>query len=205
MPAIFLFYLFVPIFLAIVFNSTLYDGLRHFYFLFPFLIIFQIIGIYYTLLLIKKKNILLIYIFIFLFSIFPIIKSHPYQYLYFNNFFFKDPNIKFFEKDYWAISNKVVLDEFLKITNDNKIVYNYIGSSLPLSIQFLDEKNKKKFIFYKDIRYNYDGPVYFFVNNRYQINYDLIKSNSDTVYEFIYNDIIINGVYKYKNVNSMKY
>ena len=57
---------------------------------------------------------------------------------------FKNPNIQFFEKDYWAISNKQVLDEFLKRTNENKIVYNYIGSSLPLSIQFLDEKHKKK-------------------------------------------------------------
>lgn len=204
-PAIFFFYLFMPVFLAIVFNATLYDGLRHFYFLFPFLIIFQIIGISYIFLLTNKKNILLICIVVFLLSISSLIKLHPYQYLYFNNFFFKNPNIQFFEKDYWAISNKQVLDEFLKRTNENKIVYNYIGSSLPLSIQFLDEKHKKKFIFYKDVNKNYNGPVYFFVNNRYEINYNIIKSNSDTVYEFIYNNVIINGVYKYKNINLLKY
>ena len=52
--AISFFYLSIPIFLVILFNSTLYDGLRHFYFIFPFLVIFQIIGVSHIFLL--KKN-----------------------------------------------------------------------------------------------------------------------------------------------------
>jgi hypothetical protein len=203
---IFILYLFLPVFVVIIFNSTLYDGLRHFYFVFPFLIIFSIIGI--TFLLSYRQNIVLksIYVILFLLfflNIFQLVKIHPHQYLYFNNIFVKNSLLKF-EKDYWALSNKIILEKFLKKVDDKQIVYSFTGSMLPLSIQFLDEKDQKKFIFYGNIKKKYQGPVYLFANNRYQVNYENIKLNAETVYEFNYDDVIINGVYKFKNTDSLK-
>lgn len=179
--------------------------MRHFYFLFPFLIIFSVIGVNFLLLYKKIKIFKFFYLilsFLFLLNIYQIFKIHPHEYLYFNNIL-KNPLLKF-EKDYWALSNKKILDEFLKKVDDKKIVYTFTGSMLPLSIQFLDEKNQKKFIYYRDINKNYKGPVYLFANNRYLVNYEFIKLNSETVYEFIYDDVIINGVYKFKNIDSLK-
>ena len=59
---------------------------------------------------------------IFFHSIYTIYKLHPHQYLYFNNIFVKN-GLKKFEKDYWGLSNKIVLEEFLKKNKKVKIIY----------------------------------------------------------------------------------
>ena len=78
---------------------------------------------------------------------------------------------------------------------------------LPLSIQILDNKDQSRFIEVhkiKDIDGYKGGPIYIFVNNRFNPNYELIKNNAETVYELIINGVIINGVYKFKDISSFR-
>ena len=42
--------------------------------------------------------------------------------------------------------------------------------------------------------------LYYFVNNRFEPNYSFIKSNSKIIYELIVDDVIINGVYEFKDL-----
>ena len=133
------------------------------------------------------------------------IKLHPYQYLYFNNFIIKDPLSKF-DRDYWGVSNKQILDTFLTKIDDQKIVYTFIGSMFPLSIQILDNKDQSRFVDIKKIENidDYKGSIYIFVNNRFNPNYELIKDNSETIHELIIDDVIINGVYKFDDLSSYR-
>ena len=201
------FYVILPILLAICLDSTLYDGWRHFYFIVPFLIFFSLYFIDFLLNYRKFKSIKFFSIFLislFFLNIYHMIKLHPYQYLYFNNFIIKDPLSKF-EKDYWGLSNRQILNTFLEKTNEDKIFYTFIGSMLPLSIQLLDNKDQARFIEIKNIK-NSDGykggPIYIFINNRFNPNYELIKKNAEIIHELIINGVIINGVYKFKDLSS---
>ena len=76
---------FLPIFFVICLNSTLYNGWRHLFFLYPFLIYLSLYGIVFL-----KKNskifsiIISIIIIQVLSNIYFIYKSHPVQNIYFN-------------------------------------------------------------------------------------------------------------------------
>ena len=48
----------IPIILVIFFNSTLYDGWRHLYFIYPLFLIFTIKGLYFFYISFFKKSIL---------------------------------------------------------------------------------------------------------------------------------------------------
>jgi len=204
-----IFYVILPILLAICLDSTLYDGWRHFYFILPFLIFFSLHFIDFLLNYKKFKLIKFFSIFLislFFLNIYHMVKLHPHQYLYFNNFIIKDSLSKF-ERDYWGLSNKQILNNLLTKTNEDKIFYAFIGSMLPLSIQILDNMDQSRFIEVhkiKDIDGYKGGPIYFFVNNRFNPNYELIKNNAETIYELIISGVIINGVYKFKDISSFR-
>ena len=74
---------------------------------------------------------------------------------------------------------------------------------LPSSLLLIDKTQKKRFIKFSDVSTSYNGPVYFFLNNRDKIKYDKIRKYSDTIYEFVLNDVLINGVYKFNNVENL--
>ena len=200
-----IFFLGLPIFYVISSNLSLYDGWRHFYFFYPIIIKISLIS-FYSLLEFKntliKKIFLTLLMVIFFHSIYTIYKLHPHQYLYFNNIFVKN-GLKKFEKDYWGLSNKIVLEEFLKKNKKGKIIYSFSGSMLPSSLLLIDKTQKKRFIKFSDVSTSYNGPVYFFLNNRDKIKYDKIRKYSDTIYEFVLNDVLINGVYKFNNVENL--
>ena len=112
--------IFIPVFFIICLNSTLYNGWRHLFFIYPFLIFFSIYGLSKI-----KKKFNIIYFKVSIFFIFIqilsninfIIKSHPVQNIYFN--FISKP---FIEKklpiDYWGLGNKKTIDYLLSATNN---------------------------------------------------------------------------------------
>ena len=114
----FFFIFFIPIFLVILLNSTLYTGWRQLYFLYPPLII---LGIYF-LKYINKSRKIYIKIFLFLFAVqsiflvYFIAKNHPHQHVYFNKFanvLIKDK----FSYDYWGVSNHTTIKFLLDSKN----------------------------------------------------------------------------------------
>ena len=123
-----------PIFIVILLNSTLYNGWRHLFFVYPCFLLIALKGLYLIdLNYFKKKNLYIrIIISIFLAQItFAMIKDHPHQNVYFN--FLSGKNIEEkFELDYWGLSNKQALEYILK--NDSRSIIK-IGSAGPISIE----------------------------------------------------------------------
>ena len=137
-----------PIILIITNSSTLYNGWRHVYFIFPPLVILAISFICYTKIIFNKKKFLLKTLNIFLFiillnNITNIIRLHPYEYVYFNFLFEKDAN-KNFEIDYWGLSNRDALIK-LPINKYEKINVGVLGlANLEMSRKLLPDDLKKK-------------------------------------------------------------
>jgi len=129
----FLFYAFTPVVAVIVLHSVLYDGWRHLFFIYPPFIMLVVFWIDYFKGKIKWASITLLVLF-FTHSIFFMVKNHPFQHVYFNQFAtFSHPEYirKHFELDYWGTSYKQSLEYILKIDESPTIdihVENYPGT-----------------------------------------------------------------------------
>ncbi len=204
LPLIFLFTILIPILLVIFFNIALYDGWRHFYFIAPFLTILCLITIDY---LIKCKiNKLIKFFFMIVLvssfskNIYDLKKLHPYQNLYFNYLFVSNP-YELFDKDYWGLTNRIVLENFYEKIQDKQIIYADASTIITKTSDFLNKFYKREFLHYQDLNDLNKGPLYFFVLNRYHPPYDLIRKKSKTIYEYKVDNTLINGVYEFKNIN----
>ena len=120
----FLICFFSPVFAVIILHSTLYDGWRKMYFIYPSFVMLAIYGLHF----ISKKNIRTLVIggsfltFVFI-SVF-MVTNFPIQNVYFNSFFsFRPPEYlrKNFELDYWGVSYKQSLEYILKHDTNHSI------------------------------------------------------------------------------------
>jgi len=172
---IFLFIFFTvatPILSIYFFNSIIYNGWRHLYFLFPCLIL---IGIYFVdtiLSVYSKKKITIISTFILgiicINNLYNLMKFHPYQYVYFNSIFEKNAN-RLFEIDYWGVSNKDALEKIAKnnFKNDKIIIGVASFTNLYLSKKMLTSDLKSKITISGQ---NYQDSDFIFNNNLFEIN-----------------------------------
>ena len=200
---ILLFLLILPVLLAIVLNIALYDGWRHFYFISPFLIIICILcfeQLFKKINLWHSKLLIAFLCLLFLKNIYNLYQLHPHQFLYFNKDVIKNPLEKF-EKDYWGLTNKIVLDNFLDKIDRKEIIYGFTGSMLPLSIEFIDKLHNRKFKHYCSVKKNEIRPFYFFANNRYHPPYDFLKKHGSVIYEYKLDNVTINGVYEFESLS----
>jgi len=137
---------FIPIFLVIIFNSTLHDGWRQLYFIYPSFLLLSIYGfekIYKKTRRKKLQSIFLILVILALITnLISMIRIHPYQYAYFN--FLAGKKVEnLFDIDYWGVSNKQAL-EFI-LSNNNRDVYKiYPASNINLNISKLILSKKQK-------------------------------------------------------------
>lgn len=102
-------------------RPTIYNGWRHFYFLYPLIIINSIIGIKWLFQIKKIKLILNVILFVNCLglSLWMII-NHPYQYEFFELFFSKY-TVKNFETGIYSIAQKEAVDYILKTDTHAKI------------------------------------------------------------------------------------
>lgn len=127
-PLWMVFVLFVTIFpvaYAVIQESSLYDGMRHFLFVYPTLAIIAALGWGFLTSFEGKKAInlgmgALLAVLIALPG-YWMIKNHPYQYMYFNELFGGTKNAYAnYETDYWQNSMKGLCDKFLEMNPDFK-------------------------------------------------------------------------------------
>ena len=168
---------FIPIFFVICLNSTIYNGWRHLYFLYPFLIYLSIYGLIF---LNKKININIFKIIFFLIiaqsisNIVYIYKAHPVQNVYFN--ILSKPFVKGnLPVDYWGLGNKKTIDFLLT----KKKTFSISSSSFtPLSnLKF----SKNSSLSYSDV-IKFNGT-----QEKYKANSDFIFTN------YIFNDNPLNN------------
>ena len=187
--------------LIILLNSTLYNGWRHLYFIYPFIIFVALFGLEFILILFNKVKIKLFIIFIFIFSLLDIAiwmkHNNPYQYVFFNMLGKKiDP--KNFDLDYWGLSYHQNLNYLLENENfSNAKIWNSSQTKLFYSLFSLNEKNRNKFIEVTNIKdadywitnYYMDKTIY---DEKFFLNYDLVNS-------IVVDGVIINSVFKKNN------
>jgi hypothetical protein len=112
----------VPAVLPVLLQSVLYDDCRHLFFVYPFFIIASLYGflwIYEKIsnkMKLKRGHFYLLTTLILMPVLIKMIRIHPYQNVYFNDFAGK--NIaENFEIDYWGVSYKEGLDFILETTD----------------------------------------------------------------------------------------
>ena len=195
-------YFLLPVVAVILFNSTLYGGWRHLYFVFPSIIYLSIYGIEFLLNIKIKfiKTILFGLVFLCLINnIKNIIKLHPFQNIYFNIIAEKRAN-KLFEIDSWGLANSKAIEFILKDSDDKKEINVRTASFTPLeySVNITNNERINKL--------NLDGTVdlgqkYIFTNYIYERDPKftkkyIISNEYKKIYSLRKGNIIINEIFK---------
>jgi hypothetical protein len=204
--------IFIPIFVAIFLRATIYDSWRHFFFIYPF-IIFFIVNCLNKIIKYKfSHNLKYLFIGFIISNIFYYfiwsIKNHPHQYVYYNNLY-SNKTAAYFEKDYWGVSDKTLIDKLIRIKPEGNIYFDYQGSNFNLSMQIMDKKNKDRFIYvgknlnyqgsiYNDGKTIYEGEYYIFVLNRWNNFLEHHSINSKKILEIEIDGTVVNGLYQVK-------
>lgn len=197
---IFLLMIMVPAILPILLNSTLYNGWRHFYFIYPYIVYFMVYGIFFLLekICIKKINILIkILLVIGMLDIsFWMVQNHPHQYVFFNKIIRKNASVNF-ELDYMAASYKENLDYL--VNNENKENFNIFNASetkiwYPLFSLSKSDRNKIR----ETAKLNADYWItnYWFDKTIYDENF---FNNFEILNEIKIDGNKINSIFKRKN------
>ena len=194
------------IFYLIAFNVQIYTGWRQIYFINIFIIYISVYALYRLEISLKSKLIKKLQLgFItlcLLFVTYKMIIYHPYQNIYFNNFFNKSAHENF-EVDYWGLSGKKFLEDLLELESSKKTISIGVASYLPLerSIYMLDKNDRDKIqivgqTFQKaDYIYsNFISEVDKNFNDKYEI-----PSNFTSIKKFIIDGMLVYEVYKKKN------
>jgi len=186
---IFFLIIFVPILATIILGSSLYNGWRHMFFIYPCLIIFVLIGINFIFKNIKNTKFYYLFQFVIVFSLlntsYWMIKNHPHQYVYFNRYMSSNVG-KIFELDFMAASYKKNLDYLIKNEKKDKYyIYNSSDTKLWYPLFSLKDEDRLKFIETKKENAEYWVTNYHFDRNIYD-------SDFFNKYEIL-NEIIIDG------------
>ena len=201
---VFLFFL-IPIFSVIFFNSTLYGGWRHLYFIYPCLIYLSGIGIMFFLqnkFFLKYKNVVFVLIFLLLLNnIYNLKRLHPFQNIYFNSLFEKKAN-QLFEVDYWGLGNMNALNFLIKERYKGEKIEVKISSYTPLIYSKLilkdEHKNKLASMITTDKKQKFIFTNYVFERNpNYEKKYS-VPNNYDKIYTLKKGNVIINEIFEKK-------
>ena len=149
---IFMGWFFVPVTAVVLLDSTVYDGWRHLYFIYPAFVLLSVKGLYLALEYLEEKNfaigkrILNVIILISLgYVIVAMILMHPYQNVYFN-FLAGNPEKKF-ERDYWGLSYRQGLEYILNADTSDKIMYTGSNADVPLNERILPKNDRDRLVF----------------------------------------------------------
>jgi len=140
---------FLPVILVIIQRAILYDSWRHLYFIYPGFVLLMTFG--FNELLKKKVKLLLWSICIVQFILIGrfMMKSHPFEHVYFNNFVPHDEDylMKNYELDYWGTAQKQGLEWLAD--NDERYGIKILETRwlLQYNHMFLNDWKRDKFVF----------------------------------------------------------
>ncbi len=176
-----LFLCFAPVMAVIVLNSTLYDGWRHVFFIYPYFVIIAVYGFVQLIKAIKDVKTTQVISYSTITSIalvmIVMIKDHPFQNVYFNVLAGDNIN-KRFEMDYWGLSYKQGLEYIL--ANDKSEHINISAQNSPgfLNFNSIPEQERKRLIWNNDINYS-DYFLSNFRNHTEEYNFGTVVFQSN--------------------------
>ena len=158
----------LPVVLVITFNSVLYDGWRHFYFLYPLIVLIATLGLSFLL---EKISAPKTYGFLAL-GLLPVvyfsINNHPYQQVYFNELISKKETylVQNFERDYWGTSFYQGLQKLRTVSDKDTVVFtsNIKVAYINTLLFHTDEKPILKYVS------SVDSADYYITNYRWNLD-----------------------------------
>jgi len=183
---------------VILLDSTLFNGWRHLYFIYPFIIFLVLFGLDFVLNFFTKIKIKSFIVFILVLGLMDIAiwmkHNNPYQYVFFNTIG-KKINPKNFDLDYWGLSYYQNLKYLLEYENFSTAkIWNSSTTKLFYSLFSLHEKDRQKFVETKNAEdadywitnYYLDKTIY---DENFFLKYSLVNS-------IIVDGVVINSVFK---------
>ena len=196
---VFLICLIIPILVTILLGSTLYNGWRHLYFIYPIIILFSLRGLYLIKFNFFKKNIITFYLILSLFILnitYTTIKYHPHQNNYFNILAGNETH-KNFDMDYWGLGNKQAIEKILKREKNFPIKVASAGQvSLKNSMDIFDINTKKKVLVTKISEADYIIDNYTYWHGTKAKEKAKIPKNFQLFYEEIVDENKIYSIYR---------
>jgi len=183
--------LLIPLAAIIIGRSTLYDGWRHAYFVYPYFILIATLGFYRLLQASSKfkwgRAILNLVVGLYLFTLINwMVVNNPHQNIYFNQLSGSHLNARW-EMDYWGLSNKAALEYILRHDSSSSIKVREISfTPLEVSGKILMPSDRKRLVFNKSI----EGSNYL-INNYRQASPSEFKK--DTVGYVIFHEFAVDG------------
>lgn len=144
----------IPLVLVVGFGSTLYDGWRHLYFLYPGLVLTGIYAFHSGLMkfgltirgmLFIRYTLLISLIIAGTESLLAVIRLHPYQYTFFN-FTIQNPEKKY-ELDYWGVSCYDQLKYITLIKTHDTVTVRPLNLPAFINSWMLKEEDRKRICF----------------------------------------------------------
>lgn len=136
----------LPVLSAILLNSTLYNGWRHFYFVYPWIIFISAICADW-LLRMDRRMARSAATAIVILGIGWLagwnLRFHPYQYVYFGGFLAESQR-EDFENDYWGVSGRRTLEKIIETDSASRVAVSTIGVRLDLAILFFPEQEAER-------------------------------------------------------------
>lgn len=148
----------IPILYVFVSTPVLYNGWRHFYFIYPVIVFYAVLGMERAAALLDRKKAGLgrVCYLVILCGMLPVFtwisKNHPYEYMFFNlpSRAFAAENL---EKDYWAVSQRDALEYICDIDDRDLIKVWTYGPSVCEAL--LDEEDQNRIIAASDEEADY--------------------------------------------------
>lgn len=148
---IFLTWFFGPLLMVIGLNSTLYDGWRQLYFIYPAFILVVLVGLEsflsYTH---KRYGLRIVALVLGVVSLFGVLRfmifNHPYQNLYFNELAGGLENAKqHFDLDYWGLTFREGLD-YIAVNDASSVIPVFFAHGHKKNLDILGDDNRKRFV-----------------------------------------------------------
>jgi hypothetical protein len=190
MDIIVFFILFITLFLVIELNSTLYNGWRQLYFIYPCLIFLSVRGLELISRKFTSRNTIIFISPFLIFTCLWMVTNHPFQFVYFNKF--AGNNImNNFEIDYSGTSNRSALSYIAKNDTRNEInLHIFSISPYHWSLLMIDAEDRKRFKFTKNIE-----EANFIVTNHFYQNKNPIKASQDLKKKYrLYKEFMVDGI-----------
>jgi hypothetical protein len=161
-------WLVLPVLTAILFRSTLYDGWRHLYFIWPAMVLAGIYGLDSLMDLHflqwkdpVKKSIKLVAILSLVcslgFTSLFIFRMHPHQYCYFN-MLAPEPG-RNFELDYWGLSYRDGLNELVRKNPNGAITVRVLNLPGYLNSYLLEPRDRDRLWYHHSLQEDYSTRV----------------------------------------------
>ena len=153
----------VPILAIIFLKAHLYNGWRHLFFIYPYMVFFMVIGFFsiydWLCSIFSWNNSKILYSLILITFLNPlifVIKSHPNQQVFFNKFAGSHP-LDNFEGDYWAVSMRHALDWIVENDPNESVNVLSVWNVAAKNNRMLEDKHRHKINYFRLSSYPADN------------------------------------------------